>query len=66
MVRPYLKNGRRKIVQDSIEVEAKAKESTRKNEEKLDGGNKEGHERKKSKGRTVGRQKTIESRRRTA
>ena len=41
MARPCLKNGRRKIAQDSTEVEAKTKESTRKTEEKLDGGNKE-------------------------
>jgi hypothetical protein len=31
----------------STEVDTKAKESTRKTEEKLDGRNKEGHERKK-------------------
>jgi hypothetical protein len=31
------------------------KESTRKTEEKLDGRNKEGHERKKPKGRPMGR-----------
>jgi hypothetical protein len=43
------KNGRRKIVQNSTEVDAKTKESTRKTEEKLDGRNKEGHERKKPK-----------------
>jgi hypothetical protein len=66
MVRPCSKNGRRKIVQDSIKVEAKIKESTRKTEGKLDGGKKEGHERKKPKGRPLGRQKTIESRYRTA
>jgi hypothetical protein len=51
MVRPYSKNGRRKIAQNSIEVEAKTKESTKKTEENLDRGNKEGHERKKPKGR---------------
>jgi hypothetical protein len=34
---------------DSIEVDAKTKESTRKTEEKLDGRNKEGHARKKPK-----------------
>ena len=33
----------------SIEVNAKTKDSTRKTEEKLDGRNKEGHERKKPK-----------------
>ena len=41
---PYgSKNGRRKTAQNSIEVDAKIKESTRKTEEKLDGRNKEGH-----------------------
>jgi hypothetical protein len=49
MVRPCSKNGRRKIAQNSIELDAKTKESTRKNEEKLDGRNKEGHARKKPK-----------------
>jgi hypothetical protein len=34
------KNGRRKTAQNSIEVDAKTKESTRKTEEKLDGRNK--------------------------
>jgi len=48
MVRPYSKNGRMKIAQNSIEVDAKTK-SARKTEEKLDGRNKEGHERKKPK-----------------
>jgi hypothetical protein len=43
MVRPCSKNGRRKIAQNSIEVDAKTKESTRKTEGKLDGRNKEGH-----------------------
>jgi hypothetical protein len=38
-----------KIAQNSIEVDAKTKESTRKTEEKLDERNKEGHERKKPK-----------------
>ena len=38
MVRPCSENGRRKITQDSIEVDTEAKESTRKTEEKLDGG----------------------------
>jgi hypothetical protein len=36
MVRPCPKNGRRKIAQNSIEVDAKTKESTRKTEEKLE------------------------------
>jgi len=38
------KNGRRKITENSIEVDAETKESTRKTEEKLDGRYKEGHE----------------------
>jgi len=37
------KNGRRKITQNSIELDAETKESTRKTEEKLDGKYKEGH-----------------------
>jgi hypothetical protein len=37
MVRPCSENGRRKITQNSIEVDAETKESTRKTEEKLDG-----------------------------
>jgi hypothetical protein len=41
-VRPCPKNGRRKTAQNSIEVDVKTKESTRKTEEKLDGRNKEG------------------------
>jgi hypothetical protein len=49
MVRPCPKNGRRKTAQNSIEVDAKTKESMRKTEDKLDGGNKEGHARKKPK-----------------
>ena len=49
MVQPYSENGRRKITQNSIEVDAKTKESMRKTEEKLDGGYKEGHEQKKPK-----------------
>jgi hypothetical protein len=36
MVRPYSENGRTKITQNNIEVDAKTKESTRKTEEKLD------------------------------
>jgi hypothetical protein len=55
MVRPCSKNGRRKIAQNSTEVDAKTKDSTRKTEEKLDGRNKERHERKKPKGRPMGR-----------
>ena len=55
MVRPCSENGRRKITQNSIEVNAETKESTRKTEEKRDGRYKEGHERKKPKGRPVGR-----------
>jgi hypothetical protein len=47
MVRPCLENGRRKITQNSIEVDAETKENTRKAEEKLDGRYKEGHGRKK-------------------
>jgi hypothetical protein len=43
------KDGRRKTAQNSIEVDAETKESTRKTEGKLDGRNKEGHERKKPK-----------------
>jgi len=44
MVRPCSENGRRKITQNSIEVDAKTKESMRKTEEKLDGMYNEGHE----------------------
>jgi len=49
MVRPCPKNGRRKITQNSIEVDAETKESMRKTEEKLDESYKESHERKKLK-----------------
>jgi hypothetical protein len=49
MVRPCSENGRRKITQNSIGVDAETKQSTRKTEEKLDGGYKEGHGRKKPK-----------------
>jgi hypothetical protein len=49
MVRPCSENGRRKIVQNSIEVDAETEESMRKTEVKLDGRYKEGHERKKPK-----------------
>jgi len=41
MVRPCSKNGRKKITQNSIEVNAETKENTRKTEEKLDGSYKE-------------------------
>jgi len=40
---------RRLPTQNSIEVDAETKESTRRTEEKLDGKYKEGHERKKPK-----------------
>jgi hypothetical protein len=49
MVRPCSENGRRKITQNSIEVDAETKESRRKTEEKLDGGYMEDHERKEPK-----------------
>jgi hypothetical protein len=49
MVRPCSKNGRRKIAQNSIEVDAKTEVSTRKTEQKPDGRNKEGHAQKKPK-----------------
>jgi hypothetical protein len=49
MVQPCSKNGRSKSAQNSIEVDAKTKDSMRKTEEKLDGRNKEGHARKKPK-----------------
>jgi hypothetical protein len=51
---PFSKNGRT-IAQDSIEVDTKAEESTRETEEKLDGRNKEGHEREEPARRPVGR-----------
>ena len=51
LLRPLSQNGRRKIAQKSIEVDAKTKDSTKKIEEKLDGRNKEGHELKKSIGK---------------
>jgi len=47
--RPCPKNGRRKITQNNIEVDAETKESMRKTEERLDRSYKEGHERKKPK-----------------
>jgi len=40
---------RRKTAQNSIEMDAETKESTRETEEKLDARNKEGHKRKKPK-----------------
>jgi hypothetical protein len=40
---------RRKITQNSIEVDTETKEGMRKTEEKLDGGYKEGYERKEPK-----------------
>jgi len=49
MVWPCSKNDRRKLTQNSIEVDAETKESTRKTEEKLDRRYKKGHERKKPK-----------------
>jgi len=49
MVRPCPKNGRRKIIQNSIIVDAETKESTKRTEDKLDGSYKEDHERKKPK-----------------
>jgi hypothetical protein len=49
IVRPCSENGRRQIIQNSIEVDAETKESMRKTEEKLDGRYEEDHERKKPK-----------------
>jgi hypothetical protein len=49
MIRPCSENGGKKITQNSIEVDAETKESTRKAEEDLGGIYKEGHERKKPK-----------------
>jgi hypothetical protein len=49
IVRACSENGRRKITQNSIEVGAETKQSTRKMEEKLDGKYKEGHKPKKPK-----------------
>jgi hypothetical protein len=40
-------NGRRKITQSSIEVDAETKENTMKTEQKLDGRYMEGHDLKK-------------------
>jgi len=47
MVQSCSENGRKKITQNSIEVDTETKDSTRKTEEKLDGKYKAGHERKK-------------------
>jgi hypothetical protein len=55
MVWPCSKNGRGTIAYDSIEVDARAEESTRETEEKLDGRSKEGHEREELVRRAVGR-----------
>jgi hypothetical protein len=51
-----------RLPQNSIEVDAETKDSTRKTEEKLDGRHKEGHKRKKPKRRPVGRKEAVESR----
>jgi hypothetical protein len=48
-VEKRFENNIRKMTQNSIEVDAETKESTRKTEKKLDGRYKEGHERKKPK-----------------
>jgi hypothetical protein len=53
MVRPCSKNGRKKMAQNSIEVDAKTKESTGKTEEELYGRNKERNNERKR--RPVGR-----------
>jgi hypothetical protein len=50
-----LKIGRGTIAQGSNEVDARAEESTRETEEKLDGRSKEGHEREEPARRAVGR-----------
>jgi hypothetical protein len=49
MIRPFSENGRRKITQNNIEVDAETKESMRKTKKKLDGRFTEGHEQKKPK-----------------
>jgi len=54
MVQPCSEKCRRKITQNSIEVDAETTESMRKTK-KLHGSYKEGHERKKPKRRPVGR-----------
>jgi hypothetical protein len=55
MVLSCSKNGRGTIAQDRIEVDPRAEESTRETDEKLDGRNKEGHEREEPARRPVGR-----------
>jgi len=50
MVRTCSKNGRRKTAQNSTEVDAKTKESTKKTEEKLNGRNKAMNERNLNEG----------------
>ena len=59
------KEWQKKVVENSIEVDAETKESTRKTEEKLGGRYKEDHEWKKPKLRPMGRQEAVESRCRT-
>jgi hypothetical protein len=44
VVRPCSENGRRKITQNSTEVDDETKESMRRTEEKLDGRYKKDHE----------------------
>jgi hypothetical protein len=44
MIWPYSENGRRKITQNSIEMDAETKQSMRKTKKELDGRYKEGHE----------------------
>ena len=65
MVGPCSENGRRKITQNSIEVDAETKESTRKTEDKLNGRYKEDDKRKKPKRTPLGRWEAMESRCRT-
>jgi hypothetical protein len=55
VVWPCSKNGRGTIAQDSIEVDTRAEESMRETKEKLDGRNKEGHEREEPARRPVER-----------
>ena len=50
MLRPCAKNGRGKTAHGNIKVDTKTKESKKKTKEKLDGKNKEGHERNQHKG----------------
>jgi len=49
VVQPCVKNGKRKITQNGIEVDDETKEYKSKTEEKLVGRYQEGHERKKFK-----------------